>query len=303
MRPSSTATHSRASSGPATTRARLPVQAPFQAVFDELQLGVAAPQLATANGTWNPVGGVERTEASFTIAGVGADSPRIDALWRGAVVARVDPRPGDDRVGRDDLAGDRHDRRRHRSDLGGLPVDPRATSSDERRLRLVERMRGRARPAGALDDAALRRLARARRERLGPRPDLLDRYAAVPCPPRRRWASRTRRRWRRRRSRSPVTAAVLVRDAGFSARRSCSPTARASCASASPRCRSSVRSTPRFRGATRSSDLGRARRDLRRRRLARRAGAPGRRAAPRRAARGRGAWLAGEGIGLAIPPP
>jgi hypothetical protein len=64
-------------------------QGPFGATFDEFRLGVAAAPLGALEGTWNPVGGVDRTEAHFRVAGLGNGAlPRVDALWRGAIVAR-----------------------------------------------------------------------------------------------------------------------------------------------------------------------------------------------------------------------
>ena len=65
---------------------------PYTATFDEFQLGLAAAPLAALEGTWNPVGGVERTEAHFRVAGLpNGSAPRVDALWRGSVVARFAP--------------------------------------------------------------------------------------------------------------------------------------------------------------------------------------------------------------------
>jgi hypothetical protein len=119
----------------------LAVEGPFEAVFDELTLGVAVPRLAAMDGTWNPVGGVERMEASFRLTGIGPDpAVRIDAVWRGAVVARVVA--ADDRIvdvqttfpalGTIDADIE--------ADLGGLPTDPDDLES-ARRERVLERLR------------------------------------------------------------------------------------------------------------------------------------------------------------------
>jgi hypothetical protein len=65
------------------------VQGPFSATFDEFRLGIAAQPLAALDGTWNPIGAVDRTEAHFRVAGLGDGFlPRVDALWRGSIVAR-----------------------------------------------------------------------------------------------------------------------------------------------------------------------------------------------------------------------
>jgi hypothetical protein len=60
----------------------------FQPLFDEFELGFAPPSLAVLDGNWSSAGGAERTEARFQIAGLAADAPRIDALWRGSILAR-----------------------------------------------------------------------------------------------------------------------------------------------------------------------------------------------------------------------
>jgi len=156
---------------------RLGVEGPFQPVFDELGLGMTAPRVATAQGTWNPVGGVERTEASFTMTGVGADAPvRIDALWRGAVVARV-VRPRDQIAAVDTtwpaLGSIDED---IEANLGSLPSDPEALE-DERRERLLERLRAGLDQPGALTEARLTEvLASVEADSVS---DLLDRARGV----------------------------------------------------------------------------------------------------------------------------
>src|SRR5438128_396363 len=64
------------------------VQGPFQPLFDEFDLALAAPSLGALEGSWN-TSGESRTEAQFRIAGVGtAPAAQIDAFWKGAIVAR-----------------------------------------------------------------------------------------------------------------------------------------------------------------------------------------------------------------------
>jgi hypothetical protein len=65
-----------------------PFQGQFEPLFDTFELGFSAAPLATLDGTWNLVGGVERTEARLRLSGIGSDTPRIDAVWRGAILAR-----------------------------------------------------------------------------------------------------------------------------------------------------------------------------------------------------------------------
>jgi hypothetical protein len=139
--------------------AALEAEGPYSAVFDELRLGLAAPSTATANAVWGLTGSSDRTEASFTIQLPGGDGPRIDALWRGAVVARVVhdrstitevavTRPALGTIDAD-----------IESDLGALPTDPAALES-ERRARLIERLRERLDQPDALDDDRLDEILR-----------------------------------------------------------------------------------------------------------------------------------------------
>ena len=52
------------------------LQGPFTATFDGFRLGVAAQPLAALEGTWNPVGGIDRSEAHFRLSGLGDGAPR-----------------------------------------------------------------------------------------------------------------------------------------------------------------------------------------------------------------------------------
>ncbi len=65
------------------------ISGPFEAVFDELRLGFAVPPAATINGNWRITGAAEQTDAQFELAGLGSEPVvRVDALWRGSIVAR-----------------------------------------------------------------------------------------------------------------------------------------------------------------------------------------------------------------------
>lgn len=112
---------------------------PFQPVFHEMEIGLSIPSRSTVDGWWNA--GTTRYEGRFIIAGMGRDSPvRIDALWRGGIIARVTPATGKiieeisewpDPSGIDEeiIAA-----------LGGLPTNP-ITLERERRDRFLTRIR------------------------------------------------------------------------------------------------------------------------------------------------------------------
>jgi hypothetical protein len=191
----------------------LAVEGPFQALFDELRLGAAGPRVATADGTWNQVGGVQRTEASFTIAGLGPEGPRIDAIWRGSVVARVVHAPAPiesvamtwPALGTIDADIE--------SDLGALPGNP-STLDNERRTRLIERLRTTLDQPDRLDDARLDAvLAGAGVASVS---DLLERFGGTVAPAAGTVAFAPAPAAAPSPLALPVTAAVLVRDQGFS---------------------------------------------------------------------------------------
>ena len=114
------------------------IEAPFAPVFEDFRIGVALPNLADVEGSWMPMGGVEKTEARFQLSGLGSNEVlQVDALWRGSVVARTshvashivsvttkqpDLRNVDERI---------------IADLGALPNDS-AVLEQERRKRVIE---------------------------------------------------------------------------------------------------------------------------------------------------------------------
>lgn len=70
----------------------LTVEGPYQPLFTEFRLGVALTNPGVLEGGWNPVSGVDKVEARFHASGLGSISPtRVDALWRGDIVARTVP--------------------------------------------------------------------------------------------------------------------------------------------------------------------------------------------------------------------
>jgi hypothetical protein len=70
----------------------LSVEGPFRPVFDEFRLGIIAAHSGQLEGTWQQAGRAEITEARFRLSGAGGGPvTRVDAFWRGAVVANASP--------------------------------------------------------------------------------------------------------------------------------------------------------------------------------------------------------------------
>ncbi len=115
----------------------LAIEGPYVPIFEEVEVGLALPHLATIDGGWSALGGTDRSEAQLHIAGLDSGNTlRVDALWRGSITARAVPL-GDPitAVGfswasvsgvDDDIV----------ADLGALPDDPDALEA-ERRQRLM----------------------------------------------------------------------------------------------------------------------------------------------------------------------
>jgi hypothetical protein len=125
---------------------------PYSGLFDELQVGVSIPRRATIDGHWCSTTG-ERTVVRLELAGAGRPSTvRVDAIWRGSVVARTSPAssrirqvisswPGPDGIDREIIGA-----------LGSLPADPVALEA-ERRSRFLSRVRAAFPQSGAFTDA------------------------------------------------------------------------------------------------------------------------------------------------------
>jgi hypothetical protein len=130
-----------------------PVEGPFQPVFDELRLGLAVSRFGVIEGTWSPVGGIERMEARFQTFGLGQeDVIRVDALWRGSIIARTAPAtsriievetawPSLGAIDAEIVAV-----------LGALPAQAQALEQ-ERRARLIARIRASLDQPAAFTDA------------------------------------------------------------------------------------------------------------------------------------------------------
>ncbi len=117
------------------------VQGPFNALFDEFEMGFALSQQGIIEGMWGSIGSADRVQARLLTANLGGSPPgRIDALWRGAIVARV--ASANSRI----TAAETHTPDLENIDaeivaaLGALPGDPAALEL-ERRQRVLARVR------------------------------------------------------------------------------------------------------------------------------------------------------------------
>ena len=188
---------------------------PFTAVFDDFRLAVAAEAEGLVDGTLSPVNGGDQTQVRVHLTGLPEQTPvRVDALWRGAVVARFRQRgePITDVIANWPSTGT-IDAEVAAGNGGVLPADPVALEN-ARRDRFAARMQTTLDQPDVFDDAALDRwLRQVGAESVG---DLLTHFGGtvdpgtvtvtfaepgdVPEVPKR----------------LPVVAALLVRDSGFS---------------------------------------------------------------------------------------
>jgi hypothetical protein len=187
------------------------IEGPFQPIFDELQLGFAVPRIGVMEGGWYAAGGGgQKVEARFQVSGHGNnDMIRVDALWRGAIIARTVPGTAEvtevettwpelSSIDADIEAA-----------LGSLPTDSERLER-ERRLHFLTRMRATLDQPDAMTEETLDRwLDQARvdsvdtllKERQsGVMRILFSPHEMTPPSP----------------MRLPISAAVLIRDAGFS---------------------------------------------------------------------------------------
>lgn len=189
----------------------MPVEPPFTPVFDDVRIGYVTPPSATADGEWMGTGGADRTELRLRLHGFGS-AQRIDALWRGALVVRT--AVATDRIDNVELAQPGFDVDPEiEAELGSLPTDP-AQLETERRTRVLARLRaGLDQPAAFTDDHLDRLLVGVGAGSVG---DLVTRFAGQAA------ASAVQIRYTPPSSAPPTarplpfSAAVLVRDLGFS---------------------------------------------------------------------------------------
>jgi hypothetical protein len=267
-------------------------QGPFSAVFDEFRLGISTEPEGVVDGTLQPVGGSEQTTARFRLTGLlESTALRVDALWRGSVVARF-ARGGEPitKVVTNWPTLGTIDAEIAQANGGVLPSNPSALET-QRRTQFVAHMRTALDQPNLFDDPALDKwLEAVGAESVG---DLLEHFvgsvdpgtltvtfaspAAAPATP----------------QPLPIAAAILVRDAPLSLAELLMESAL-------------VRERLRALGAERPAEAG-----LRRLQpvlviwvipdsVFNDTDWPGANPAARRA--NAGAWLAREGIGLAATP-
>jgi hypothetical protein len=190
------------------------VQGPFNALFDHFEMGYALPQQGVIEGMWGGVGSADRMQVRLLTANLGGGSPlgatnRIDALWRGAIVARVAPansRIIEAETQRPDLEGIDD---AIIADLGNLPADPQVLEQ-ERRQRVLARLRATLeQPDAFTDDLFDRWLATVGASSTG---DLLARFRMTAYSTAVRVAFAPPAPVTPTPIRLPITAAVLVRD-------------------------------------------------------------------------------------------
>ena len=136
---------------------QMTVEGPFNAVFDEVRLGVAIPRTGSAEGQWGGLGSSERSGANFNFTGFGGAPFVIDATWRGYIVARVSAPTGRISSVRTDWPDASAIDRDIVAALGALPADPGALGI-ERRTRLMARLRDAVADDDVVTDAVVDRL-------------------------------------------------------------------------------------------------------------------------------------------------
>ncbi len=127
---------------------------PYSAIFDDVVAGVSMPRRSTAEAIWDLSSGGDRREGRAILFGLGSDPRiRVDALWRGALVAQSSsPLSRIVRVVSAWSNSGGIDAEIVRA-LGALPADPAALEA-ERRARLMTRLRAGFQEPDALTDAA-----------------------------------------------------------------------------------------------------------------------------------------------------
>jgi len=186
---------------------------PFNAAFESLRLGVAVPRTAIAQGAWG-ASGTPAIEGRWELSGLGGDGTLlVDALWRGAIVARTAAPTG--RIADVGTAWPTASGIDEEivAALGALPADS-AAREQQRRTRYRARLRAALAQPDALTDEALDRWLR--EAGAGSVGELIERsagttffgatrvtYVETAAPPP---VPRV----------MPVAVALLIRDVGFS---------------------------------------------------------------------------------------
>jgi hypothetical protein len=193
----------------------LGVAGPYTPVFDDFRLAVATQGDGQLDGVLSPLTGGEQTQVTMHVSGLPQQDPlRIDALWRGSIVARF--RLGGEPI--TDVATAWPDLGAVDDDVkaangGVLPADPDDLET-ARRAAFAERMRAALDQPDVFDDDALDAwLARVGAASAG---DLLARFAGSVDPGTVTVAFAPPAAVPETPKPLPIVAAVLVRGDGFS---------------------------------------------------------------------------------------
>lgn len=136
---------------------RMAIEGPFNAVFEELQLGVAVPRQGSAEAQWGPLGGSDRSVFNLSCSGFSGAPLLVDAFWRGSIVARVTAPTGRIVSVKTSWPDATAIDRAIVAALGALPADPDNLQT-ERRTRLIAALRAGVSDAAVVSDAVLDKL-------------------------------------------------------------------------------------------------------------------------------------------------
>lgn len=188
---------------------RLPLTGPYTGVFEELTFGHTALLPVEAEGRFSHEDGSRALRASLSLEGFEAGGERVDALWRGAIVARATPATG--------RISEVTTRWPSMQDVdaaivasaGSLPSDPSELES-ARRAEVLSRFQADAADPASFDEAWLERwLAAQSVSSLG---ELLEPASVSPTVALRLRYERVEAGPPASPTRLPVAAAILVRD-------------------------------------------------------------------------------------------
>lgn len=192
----------------------MPVEGPFQSIFDDFRLGLAVLPQTLVDGTWNPIGGMERFEAHYSLAGLGdGQVARVDAVWLGHISAVSTT----DRAHITSVSVNWPDLgsidAQIRSELGALPNDP-TVLEQQRRSHLLAALRQHADQPNALTDAGLSALLADMQ--VGSVGDLLEASRGLSLPASIRVSFSPPDAPDPVARMLPIAAAILIRDTGLS---------------------------------------------------------------------------------------
>jgi hypothetical protein len=135
------------------------LEGPYTAVFEEFELGLPVSRIGTAEGQWGQLGGSDRSAGSFNVSGFG-DPVLISAFWRGQVVVKVSASAGQIAAVDADWVDVGAIDRAIVNALGALPPDPVARQT-ERRTRLTSQLKAAAADPDTVTDTVIDRAIQA----------------------------------------------------------------------------------------------------------------------------------------------